>query len=273
MVDVTLDKKTAYDLYVIAEACLKAQTLGNFSQDVIGRIQQILGQEMTACGVGEIDSAKIVSIDNVGFPSDFLASVIDTDECFQSPLFRRWLSEKTPQAIEFGGCRNNLSADDAGLYEDFQISNVLSHGMVDLDRRYATYFGFAQIQGRVEPHHLYLMSFMIPHLHVAYTRISHARRSSNLSATLGDHAPTSFGPAQSNLDNLPEVECKPNLSVRELEVLRWLLNGKSNWDIGKILSISEFTVKNHVQKILKKLNANSRQHAVAKALEAGIIQL
>jgi len=273
MFDVTLDKKTAYDIYIIAEACLKAQTRDSFSQDVIGRTQQILRQEMTICGVMEIDTAKIISILNAGFPATFLASIIDVDECFRSPLYRRWLNVQTPQGIEFGRRGNSLSADESELYESFKISNVLAHGMVDLDHRYTTYFSFAQIQGRVEPHHLYLMSFMIPHLHVAYRRISHARRRSDLSGMLGGQSQTSCGPAQSVVDNTNEMKCVPKISSRELEVLRWLLNGKSNWDIGKILNISEFTVKNHVQKILKKLNANSRQHAVAKALEAGLIQL
>ena len=71
----------------------------------------------------------------------------------------------------------------------------------------------------------------------------------------------------------PRCSLTTPLSNREIEVLKWLFQGKSNWDMGAILNISENTVKNHVQNIIKKLNANNRQHAVAKALEMRVIQL
>ena len=272
MFDVTLDKKTAYDIYVIAETCLNVRTLDGFSKDVIDQTKHILGQEMTACGIGDANTAKIVSILNAGFPDAFLASAIDADECFKSPLCQRWLNMRAPQAVELGRHGSSLPGNEAELYNEFEISNVLSHGMLDLDRRYASYFGFAQIQERVESHHLYLMSFMVPHLHVAYARIHHAQRNAGLPVVANSNvSKTELYSFDRSGDS--SVKSRKKLSARELEVLQWLLTGKSNWDIGKILNISEYTVKNHVQHIMKKLNANSRQHAVAKALEEGLIKL
>jgi LuxR family quorum-sensing system transcriptional regulator SolR len=49
-------------------------------------------------------------------------------------------------------------------------------------------------------------------------------------------------------------------------------HGKTNEEIGEILGISVFTVKNHIQRILLKLNATNRVQAVLRALEAGLIQ-
>jgi len=60
--------------------------------------------------------------------------------------------------------------------------------------------------------------------------------------------------------------------VRETEVLRWLCSSKSNWEIGKILSLSQYTVKNHVSNILKKLMASNRQHAAVKGVELGLVK-
>ena len=54
------------------------------------------------------------------------------------------------------------------------------------------------------------------------------------------------------------------LSARETEVLRWIALGKTNTEIGSILNISAFTVKNHVQRILKKLDVSNRTQAVGK---------
>jgi len=61
------------------------------------------------------------------------------------------------------------------------------------------------------------------------------------------------------------------LSVRELEVLRWLGEGKKSYDIGIILDISHRTVDFHVKNITKKLNVVTRAQAVATALKAGLI--
>jgi DNA-binding NarL/FixJ family response regulator len=63
------------------------------------------------------------------------------------------------------------------------------------------------------------------------------------------------------------------LSPREKEVLTWLKNGKTSWDISIILCISERTVNFHIKNIMQKLDAVSRIHAVAKAIEKGLINI
>ncbi len=61
-----------------------------------------------------------------------------------------------------------------------------------------------------------------------------------------------------------------SLSARETEVLHWLHSGKSNWEIGQILELSQHTVKNHVSNILKKRDASNRHHAAVRAAELGL---
>lgn len=62
-----------------------------------------------------------------------------------------------------------------------------------------------------------------------------------------------------------------DLSEREAEVLRWVSVGKTAWEIGCILNISERTVESHLKSIGLKLNVVNRTHAVAQALRAGLI--
>jgi LuxR family quorum-sensing system transcriptional regulator SolR len=62
------------------------------------------------------------------------------------------------------------------------------------------------------------------------------------------------------------------LSIREREVLQWVKEGKTNGEIARILSISERTVKFHVQNTLAKLHASNRGHAVVRALASGLIR-
>lgn len=63
------------------------------------------------------------------------------------------------------------------------------------------------------------------------------------------------------------------LTERELDVLRLMARGRSNKVIGAALSISEGTVKFHVNNILGKLAADDRTQAVTIALQRGILHL
>jgi DNA-binding NarL/FixJ family response regulator len=56
------------------------------------------------------------------------------------------------------------------------------------------------------------------------------------------------------------------ITEREREILIWVRDGLSNQQISEKLGISALTVKNHVQKILRKLGAANRAQAVAKAM-------
>lgn len=65
----------------------------------------------------------------------------------------------------------------------------------------------------------------------------------------------------------------PELSERELAVLRSLAQGMSNADIAAALSIGEGTVKSHVNRILNKLDVSDRTQAVIVAVKRGIVCL
>ena len=60
---------------------------------------------------------------------------------------------------------------------------------------------------------------------------------------------------------------KSGLSEREIEILEWVRNGKTNIEIGMILHISANTVKNHLQRIFRKINVSNRAQAVGKLEE------
>lgn len=61
------------------------------------------------------------------------------------------------------------------------------------------------------------------------------------------------------------------LSGREVEVLTLVASGNSNREIGARLSVTEETAKAHMKRIIAKLGANDRTHAVTIALARGIL--
>lgn len=62
------------------------------------------------------------------------------------------------------------------------------------------------------------------------------------------------------------------LTARELECLRWTMDGKTAWEVGHILDISEQTAARHLCNATRKLDCTNKNHAVVKALRLGLIQ-
>lgn len=74
-----------------------------------------------------------------------------------------------------------------------------------------------------------------------------------------------------NAGNLPHE--RNALSAREVEVLKEIVKGKSNKEIGEALYVSEKTVKTHVSHILNKLEVSDRTQAVIYAIKYNLVKL
>ncbi|WP_297555006.1 response regulator transcription factor [uncultured Actinomyces sp.] len=64
----------------------------------------------------------------------------------------------------------------------------------------------------------------------------------------------------------------PELTGREMDVLRLVAQGKTNAAVAKALFLSEATVKTHLNRVFEKLAVNSRTAAVAKARSVGLLE-
>jgi DNA-binding CsgD family transcriptional regulator len=64
----------------------------------------------------------------------------------------------------------------------------------------------------------------------------------------------------------------PSLTPRELETLRWTMEGKTAWEVGNLLGISERTAALHVNNATHKLDCINKHQAVLKALRLGLIR-
>lgn len=72
---------------------------------------------------------------------------------------------------------------------------------------------------------------------------------------------------------LPEASRpeRPSLTPREIEALSWTMEGKTAWEVGQILGISERTAVLHVNNAMHKLGCVNKHQAVLKALRLGLI--
>jgi len=136
--------------------------------------------------------------------------------------------------------------------ERVRATQILAHGTHDAEGRVTGFFAFASNPGLLGPRHAYLARLVTPFLHAAWVRTEVNGRTKCNDALVSDTA--------------------RKITAREQEILKWVYFGKSNFEIGAILDISPLTVKNHVQKILRKLDVVNRAQAVGKALELRILK-
>lgn len=99
--------------------------------------------------------------------------------------------------------------------------------------------------------------------------------SKRLEVLVRDFVVNETGVSAKEAEQLTKITRTParetSLSPRELEVLKLLANGKTSKTMAEELCISPTTVNNHVQHVLKKLNAHTRLEAVRRAERAGLI--
>ncbi|MDN5836470.1 MAG: LuxR C-terminal-related transcriptional regulator [Nitrosospira sp.] len=120
------------------------------------------------------------------------------------------------------------------------MQSSLLHGISDKRRRHDCFSSKDKLDGST----LSAMEILLPYLDTALRRV----------------APLLY---PSGLADAPEGE-DHGLSERESEIMGWVRKGKTNAEIGSILCISSFTVKNHIQHIFKKLDVYNRMQAVSK---------
>jgi len=219
------------------------------------RLQSIFPHDVLVCGVPRNQSARMFFDYYYSVPVDpeALSRLCHPRDGLANDLVDRWIGD---------GYEPLLIGKDAALSADARLGNELAalgfgdcivHGIPKAQAAASAhcFFAFVSMQSMSGERDRYLAQMLVPHIFSAYSR-----------------AQTRERPA-AELE--PAGERDATITDREVEILRWIREGKSNLEIGMILSISPLTVKNHVQKILRKLNATNRAQAVSKAISMKLL--
>jgi two-component system NarL family response regulator len=99
-----------------------------------------------------------------------------------------------------------------------------------------------------------------------------ASRSDILAAILAVHGGGTCFPNAIE-EQVKEREARSSLSAREVEILKMVTKGLTNREIAHALSISQYTVRNHINHITTKLNVSDRTEAATVAMQQGIIRI
>jgi transcriptional regulator EpsA len=211
-----------------------------------GALQGFLPHETLYCAFGDIEKMQfkfeafsrsprqlVVDATAADPVSDLLPRIVD-DWLRHDHMPRLYC----PQAVEQVG-RRQLISD----LKNMRLGTASAHGPREVQGEFGSFFVFTGLPHAPGPRDIYLLQLLMPYLHMALYRML-GRQDGNVA-----------------VDATP----KAMFSKREIQVLHWVKNGKTNLEISQILEISQPTVKSHVQNIMRKLNVTNRAQAVGKS--------
>jgi transcriptional regulator EpsA len=220
---------------------------------VQGALQSLVQHEVLLCGLQEGRQAAMRVDTFSTAPTDTarLGEFFQHDVALVPHLVKLWEENRCQAVI---GEADRASASGSGTLSRelsrLGLTHVLAHGTHDSTGQMTSFFLFACRPNVLAPKQAYLADLVVPYLHNAWTR----------SLVTWPLERAGVKPVKTGL-----------LTPREQQILQWIYHGKSNIEIGMILDISPLTVKNHVQKTLRKLNVLNRTQAVGKALALRIV--
>jgi len=207
-----------------------------------GEFQTVLPHRLMVCTLvdGEGHPLLIDRFSSSPIPNEVLQEICAEGNGLISDLGETWLNN---------GARPLVNEPSSDRYVPFSseltrlgLRACAVHGVLDHNKAAGSQFYFFGVPTDRPTHVSYLLELLIPYLHTALIRVSASDQEGNDPA----------GPAL--------------LSEREVSILELVQHGKNNVEIAAELAISPLTVKNHVQRILRKLGANNRAQAVGKAI-------
>jgi transcriptional regulator EpsA len=248
-----LDFLELESLMLNMDASLRVHARPHFFSWTQGLLQSLIRHELLICALrnGEPMSFHVDTFSTLPAEPGRFSEVFRRDASVMPHIIRAWEENRFEPVV--------LDAGEGGPFAASAMSRELSrlgattlviHGTHDAAGQVTSFFTFACRAGAVGSRQSYLAQLVVPFLHTAWVR------------TQVNRPAESSGSRDSNTGVL---------TTREREILKWIYHGKSNFEIGAILEISPLTVKNHVQKILRKLNVQNRTQAVGKALELRVL--
>lgn len=243
-------KSDLLHLLEIVNGCPDCDSLSGFT-DLLCNLKKIANFDAAVCTCVE-PSRLHASMDDTKRPINYQSR--------DNPMHIRWYNRcynfDVPLGVILSSLNFHESSNTVRQFSDGRLQIAIPHSTDDHLSDgwiFGTYemrcnrwilFVFAFRNTRCEPGQIIAVEFAVPHLFRAFKGLRHLCRA------------------------------KPfHLTKREYEILNWMKMGKTTWEIGQILTISESCVNFHIENLKKKLNAVNRIHAAAIAVGTGLVKI
>lgn len=184
---------------------------------------------------------------NVSYPEEWLRLYWQNGYFEVDPVFQTALQKPGTQHWQttYKDATSEKQREFMAAAKEFGLGDGITTGSADPACRVATFCSFASHDSVDAARYVPLVEYFGYYVHLALLR------------TAPPHA--------QSMDR-----CVKQLTLRELTILNWVKNGKTNWEIAQIMGITERTIRFHVESIFSKLDVTSRSQAVATAIEHGL---
>jgi transcriptional regulator EpsA len=229
------------------ETAVRVKKRSDFFSWVQGVFQGIMAHEVLVCAIADRAprSYRMEWMASRPIDESRFAELCDGTGALMHRLIALWEQGGHRPLLLKGSSGADSAHGIAAEIQRLELDNVAAHGIPDAEGYAACFFSFSKLPGGLRPEHATALELIVPYLHASWAR------------AVCDAGKQPAG-------NL--IVARQILTGREVEILTWVEQGKSNNEIAQILGISHLTVKNHVQKILRKLNVQNRAQAVAKGI-------
>ena len=237
-------------MVLMVESSLKVYRRFQFFLWSQGGLHRFLPHETLLCAWGDVVANRYqyeIFTQNPAHERAIRRLVDSTDGLF-SKMVGEWRRRGGTPCFLQQAEKEDRSDPVSEWMQRHDLGHALAHGAKEMKGDNGSFFLFVNLPREPTGRDAYMAELLMPHMHMALYRM-----------------------VTTEADNgTPVVNAESVLSNREQEVLRWVHDGKTNHEIAQILNLSPLTVKNHVQKILRKLNATNRAQAVAKGIGSNL---
>lgn len=238
-------------LLEILKLAPKVEDVDSLNDLLDGPLKALMHHEIMICGTGFYleNGGYGHQYHSRGFPEAYFWDLRQPDGSIDSPLMREWRVSRKPAYFQSGRDDHRYPAEWVAIFNKYDLRNTVGHAMLDRGGKVGSTFIFARLAEKVGPAHCELLEQITPSLCLA------------LSRGLPPPEEEKVFPGAAQL----------LLSRKQREILEWVHLGKTNWEISKILGITEDTVKYHMNQAMMKLDTKTRAQAIGRALEVGLI--
>lgn len=245
-----LDAVELEALMLNVDASLQVCARHQFFAWTQGALQRLIAHELLICAArSDSGSFYVDSFSTAAIEAARFNELVRQDVSLVPHLIQAWEENHRSSVTFEGGCGLPTAGAVARELARIGASDLIAHGTYASSGQLESFFIFACHSGAVTARQRYLAELVVPFLHAAWVRMQVSRPAEGVGAKPAERV----------------------LTAREKEILEWIYHGKSNIEIGMILQISPLTVKNHVQKILRKLSVLNRTQAIGKAMALRIL--
>ena len=230
-----------------------------------GDMQRYLPHDILIASWGDFDQRKLQH-DVISPLADVRSNDADTSAITPliCDLYARWTeSGRQPFTLHAQEAGFLLGLNNALGCALHKMRSAIVHGIIDeRGLNNCLYVGYrAQAVDGTASHGA--MSVVLPYIDTALRQVEHLPHQSR-HAKRDRRAGDLVGASATAAGQPGALAAAYNLTDRESEVLHWVALGKTNPEIAMILDISAFTVKNHMQRVFRKLDVSNRAQAVSK---------